>query len=116
MQSSRNDFIMTIDLHEVLNGPDEKQIALAPRANCEADDFEDWTTATESGAPQCVLGKLYTWHRVKPTQRSSGCFLPKDYTLQQPTAKVRRPSRSRHYLPFRRWSTGCAMFERMPAY
>lgn len=90
MQGKSKDVIFTMDLKKVLAGADVDGKTLAPRSRCEDDaDFENWTASDESGAPECILGKHYTWHRVTSTQRATPCFLPKDYELPIPKSEVR---------------------------
>eukprot|EP00892_Ulva_mutabilis_P002708 jgi/Ulvmu1/12438/UM009_0090.1 len=80
---ARNDVIYTIDIAEVLEGPDVNGTVLAPRHRCDDGDFEDWTVSKENSGPMCVFGKHHTFHRVGPARRETSCLLPKDYALAE---------------------------------
>ena len=90
LQSKRQDVIITIDVRDVLNGPDIDGTTLAPHAECTDDFFEDWTSGDENGEPLCILGKTHSFHRMKQLQgHDVGCFLPKDYNFTASETKAR---------------------------
>lgn len=93
LQGKRNDVIYTIDIKDVLNGPDVNGTTMPPRSTCDPSDFEEWEVAKENdGGPLCVLGERHTFHRVAATRRETACLLPKSYTLADTKTKVRRPA------------------------
>ena len=90
MQGDKNDVIFTMDIKDVLAGNDINGNSNPPRAQCEEQtDFEDWVPSDESGVPECILGRQYTYRRVARTNRAASCFLRKDYELPPVKSDVR---------------------------
>jgi hypothetical protein len=88
MQNTRTDVLITIDVREVLSGPDVNNTKLPPRAECSGRDFEDWIVPEEDGQPMCILGSTHTFRRMIRTPGDDGCFLPKDYSFPNLTTNV----------------------------
>ena len=91
-QGARNDVIFTIDVADVLSGPDVNGTTMAPRSRCDEGDFEDWTVSKENAKDMCVLGQKHTFHRVGPSRREASCLLPKDYKLADTSTTVLPPA------------------------
>ena len=83
--------IITIDIRDVLSGPDISGNTVPPRAECDDSDFEDWTSGDETGEPLCILGSTHSFYRMKATQSDQGCFLKKDYVFKPAETKVCPP-------------------------
>ena len=90
MQNRRTDVLITLDIKQILAGDDLQQATIPPRSKCDSADFEEWVPADSgSTVPQCILGKTYSFTRMRQTTGNDPCILAKDYSPPPLTTQVR---------------------------